>query len=72
VRGQIGVQFSEKRRRKTTAGMGLGWFGGGGGGGQGKVDDEICWEVWRLDVTLATPRTETGECCFLSFAMERL
>jgi len=72
VRGQIGVQFFEKRRRKNggntgMGGMGLGgWFaggigglGGGGGGGQAR-DEEVCWETWRLEVTLATPRTETG------------
>jgi hypothetical protein len=54
VRGQIGVQFFEKRRRKA------GWFGAGG-----KGEEEVCWEVWRLEVTLSTPRTETGECCFV-------
>ncbi|MCJ1394688.1 hypothetical protein MMC18_007568 [Xylographa bjoerkii] len=51
VRGQIGVQFFEKRRRKAG---GLGWFTGGT-----KTEEEICWEVWRLEVTLATPKTET-------------
>jgi autophagy-related protein 101 len=45
VRGQIAVQFFEKRRRKT-------WFT--------KGDEEVCWEQWTLDVTLATPRTESG------------
>ena len=53
VRGQIGVQFFEKRRRKAG---GLGWFTGGT-----KTEEEICWEVWRLEVTLATPRTEIGK-----------
>ena len=52
VRGQLAVQFFEKRRRK---GGGLGWFTGGG-----KADEEICWENWCLEVTLATPKTETG------------
>ncbi|MCJ1247216.1 hypothetical protein MMC30_004430 [Trapelia coarctata] len=51
VRGQIGVQFFEKRRRKAG---GLGWFTSGG-----KAEEEICWEIWRLEVTLATPKTET-------------
>jgi hypothetical protein len=46
-RGQLAVQFFEKKRRKTY------FFG--------KADEEICWEQWTLDVTLATPRTETGE-----------
>ncbi|KAF2715318.1 DUF1649-domain-containing protein [Pleomassaria siparia CBS 279.74] len=44
-RGQLVVQFFEKRRRKTY------FFG--------KADEEVCWEMWTLDVTLATPRTET-------------
>jgi len=43
-RGQIVVQFLERKRRK-------GWFGG-------KGEEELPWETWILDVTLATPRTE--------------
>ncbi|KAI9677527.1 MAG: hypothetical protein M1817_006481 [Caeruleum heppii] len=43
VRGQIAVQFFEKRRRKA-------WFS--------KTEEEVCWEQWTLDVTLATPKTE--------------
>jgi autophagy-related protein 101 len=46
VRGQIAVQFFEKRRRKA-------WFT--------KGEEEVCWEQWTLDVTLATPRTESGK-----------
>lgn len=46
VRGQVAVQFFEKRRRKA-------WFT--------KGEEEVCWEQWTLDVTLATPRTESGE-----------
>ncbi|KZF22577.1 DUF1649-domain-containing protein [Xylona heveae TC161] len=45
VRGQITVQFFEKRRRKA-------WF-------STKAEEEVCWEMWTLDVTLATPRTES-------------
>ncbi|KAI9776226.1 MAG: hypothetical protein M1835_005578 [Candelina submexicana] len=45
VRGQIAVQFFEKRRRKA-------WF-------STKAEEEVCWELWTLDVTLATPRTES-------------
>ncbi|KAF2490443.1 DUF1649-domain-containing protein [Mytilinidion resinicola] len=45
-RGQLAVQFFEKRRRKTYFSF-------------GKADEEVCWEQWMLDVTLATPRTET-------------
>lgn len=46
-RGQLVVQFMEKKRKK-------GWFGG-------KADEEMVWESWVLDVTLASPRTETGQ-----------
>lgn len=52
LRGQIAVQFFEKRRRK---GGGLGWFTS-----TGKTEEEVCWEIWCLDVTIATPRTEAG------------
>jgi autophagy-related protein 101 len=45
VRGQLAVQFFEKRRRKA-------WFT--------KGEEEVCWEQWTIDVTLATPRTESG------------
>lgn len=41
------VQFLEKRRRK-------GYF-------FQKGDEEVCWEQWTIDVTLAKPRTESGE-----------
>jgi len=46
VRGQIAVQFFEKKRRKA-------WFT--------KGEEEVCWEQWTLDVTLATPRTDSGK-----------
>lgn len=45
-RAQVVVQFMEKKRRK-------GWFGA-------KADEEMVWETWILDVTLASPRTEVG------------
>lgn len=47
------MHFFEKKRRK--AGGGLGWFTGGA-----KGDEEVCWERWTLEVTLATPKSETG------------
>jgi len=50
VRGRIAVKFFEKKRRKG----GL-WFGGL----SGKGEEEICWEIWTVDVTIATPRTES-------------
>ncbi|KAK4214551.1 DUF1649 domain-containing protein [Rhypophila decipiens] len=44
-RGQITVQFFEKRRRKA-------WYNMRG-------DDEVCWESWNVKVTVAEPRTES-------------
>jgi autophagy-related protein 101 len=43
-RGQVAVQFFEKRRRKA-------WLSRG--------DDEVCWECWTVKVTVAEPRTES-------------
>ena len=51
VRGRIAVEFYEKKRRRSGI-----WFGGLAG----KGEEEVCWEVWNLDVTIATPRTESG------------
>ena len=51
VKGQLTVQFYEKKRRKAAT---LGWFTGGG-----KAEEEVCWETWKLDITLANPRTES-------------
>jgi hypothetical protein len=48
VRGLMAVQFFEKKRRKAWGFM--------------KGEEEVCWEQWTLDVTLATPRTESGMC----------
>lgn len=48
-RGQISVQFFEKKRRKA-------WYAMRG-------DEEICWECWTVKVTVAEPRTESGTCC---------
>ncbi|KAJ5908195.1 hypothetical protein N7495_000877 [Penicillium taxi] len=50
VRGRIAVEFYEKKRRRS----GL-WFGGLAG----KGEEEVCWEIWTLDVTIATPRTDS-------------
>ncbi|EQL33231.1 hypothetical protein, variant 2 [Blastomyces dermatitidis ATCC 26199] len=42
---------------------GAGGSGGGGGGGGreggGMNEEEVCWEIWTVDVTIATPRTES-------------
>ncbi|KAH7170519.1 hypothetical protein EDB81DRAFT_775819 [Dactylonectria macrodidyma] len=43
-RGQLVVQFFEKRRRKA-------WLSRG--------DEEVCWECWTVKVTVAEPRTES-------------
>lgn len=45
ARGQLAVQFFEKRRRKA-------WLSRG--------DDDICWESWTVKVTVAEPCTEGG------------
>lgn len=51
MRGRIAVEFYEKKRRRSNM-----WFGGL----SGKGEEEVCWEIWTLDVTIATPRTESG------------
>ncbi|CAK7563839.1 MAG: hypothetical protein SEPTF4163_001716 [Sporothrix epigloea] len=45
-RGQIAVQFFEKRRRKAWYVMRAG-------------DEEVCWECWTVKVTVAEPRSES-------------
>lgn len=45
-RGQVAIQFFEKRRRKTY------FFG--------NADEEVCWEQWTVAITLARPRNESG------------
>lgn len=54
-RGQVAVQFFEKRRRKA-------WLSRG--------DDEVCWECWTVKVTVAEPRTENGTPSLLGICME--
>jgi autophagy-related protein 101 len=58
TRGQIVVQFFERKRRKT--GYTGGWLGRLGGGGV-QTDEEVCWEEWCLKVVVARPRSEAGE-----------
>ncbi|KAH6654322.1 DUF1649 domain protein [Truncatella angustata] len=48
-RGNISIQFFEKKRRKT-------WYMRAAYGGG---DEEICWEAWTVKVTVAEPRTES-------------
>lgn len=52
VRGRIAVEFYEKRRRRSGI-----WFSGLAGK---TGEEEVCWEIWTLHVTIATPRTESG------------
>lgn len=40
------MKFLERKRRK-------GWIGRG--------EDEVCWEVWTVKVTVAEPKTDNGE-----------
>jgi len=59
VRGQIAVQFFDKKRRKS------GWLTGIGRGN----DEEVVWEEWLVEVTIARPKTE-GERIKVRRAME--
>jgi autophagy-related protein 101 len=58
-RGEIVVQFFDRKRRKT--GYTGGWLGRLGGGGNAQTDVEVCWEEWCLQVVVARPRSEAGE-----------
>jgi autophagy-related protein 101 len=55
-RGEIVIQFYDRKRRKT--GYTGGWLGRLGGGGQ--TEEEVCWEEWTLQVVVARPRSEAG------------
>jgi autophagy-related protein 101 len=50
-RGNISVQFFEKKRRKA-------WYMRAA---YGSGDEEVCWECWTVKVTVAEPRTESGK-----------
>lgn len=49
------LQFMDRRRKKT--GLTTGWLGRIGAV---QTEEEICWEEWVLDVSVARPRSETG------------
>jgi hypothetical protein len=51
VRGQIAVQFFDKKRRKSS------WLTGIGRANE----EEVIWEEWLVEVTIARPKTEGGE-----------
>jgi hypothetical protein len=55
-RGQLVVQFFEKRRRKA-------WLSRG--------DEEVCWECWTIKVTVAEPRTESGMGLLLAIGKKK-
>jgi autophagy-related protein 101 len=55
VRGQIAVQFFDRKRRKS------GWLTGIGRANE----EEVLWEEWLVEVTIARPKTEGGENLFL-------
>ncbi|KAI6082894.1 DUF1649-domain-containing protein [Hypoxylon rubiginosum] len=48
-RGNIQVQFFEKKRRKA-------WYMRAAYGGG---DEEVCWESWTVKVTVAEPKTDS-------------
>ncbi|KAI1772524.1 DUF1649-domain-containing protein [Hypoxylon cercidicola] len=48
-RGNIQVQFFEKKRRKA-------WYMRAA---YGSGDEEVCWESWTVKVTVAEPRTDS-------------
>jgi autophagy-related protein 101 len=50
VRGQIAVQFFDRKRRKS------GWLTGIGRANE----EEVLWEEWLVEVTIARPKTEGG------------
>jgi hypothetical protein len=50
-RAQVTVCFFELKKRKKAY-----FFS--------KADEEVCWETWTLDVTCATPRTESGKLLY--------
>jgi autophagy-related protein 101 len=62
-RGEIVVQFFDRKRRRAGGYTG-GWLGRLGGGGGGQADEEVCWEEWCLQVVVARPRSEAGMCPF--------
>lgn len=63
ARGEISVQFFDRKRRRN-AGIAGGWLGRLGGGNL-NTEEEVCWEEWCIEVVVARPRTEAGTCsCF--------
>lgn len=44
-------------RRRKKAGLTTGWLGRIGAV---QTEEEVCWEQWVLDISVARPRSETG------------
>jgi autophagy-related protein 101 len=68
TRGEISVQFFDRKRRRNT-GITGGWLGRLGGGNL-NTEEEVCWEEWSIEVVVARPRTEAGRCstaCGMNF-----
>jgi autophagy-related protein 101 len=62
------VQFFHQVKKPTQVPRGLSYFGFGAGREKVEMED-VCWEQWTIDVTLARPRDEE-EMRKLRVAME--
>lgn len=56
-RGRVTVQFMEKTKAGRRR---IGMWGG-------KGEEEVCWESWTVRVTVAEPKTESGEFILVFF-----
>lgn len=54
-RGRVTVQFMEKAKAGRRR---IGIWGG-------KGEEDVCWESWTVRVTVAEPKTESGELPFV-------
>ncbi|KAK2751588.1 hypothetical protein FQN55_000309 [Onygenales sp. PD_40] len=57
--GGFGGMLARGAGAAGVGGGGGGRSGAGAGAGGSAGDEEVCWEVWMVDVTIATPRTES-------------
>lgn len=53
-RGRVTVQFMEKNKAGRRR---MGMWGG-------KGEEDVCWESWTVRVTVAEPKTDSGEFHF--------
>lgn len=53
-RGRVTVQFMEKNKAGRRR---MGMWGG-------KGEEDVCWESWTVRVTVAEPKTDSGESSF--------